>query len=108
MSSVILNFNKNLDNGDAYKFSQFFDDKVQIPENATISLNNAQLTRKAIVVEEDSTITINLTNPNNDNNLARVFILLEFLTLLGMVLYQTKLLIFPILFLRVIIVKGSF
>ena len=73
MSSVILNFNKNLDNGDAFKFSQFFDDKVQIPENATISLNNAQLTRKAIVVEEDSDITINLTNPKNDNDLARVF-----------------------------------
>jgi hypothetical protein len=73
MSSVLLNFNKNLDNGDAYKFSQFYDDKVQIPENATISLNNAQLTRKAIVVEEDSSITINLTNPNNDNDLARTF-----------------------------------
>ena len=73
MSSVLLNFNKNLDNGDAYKFSQFYDDKIQIPENATISLNNAQLTRKAIVVEEDSEITINLTSPNNDNNLARVF-----------------------------------
>jgi len=65
MSSVLLNFNKNLDNGDAYKFSQFFDDKVQIPENATISLNNAQLTRKAIVVVEDTPITINLTNPDN-------------------------------------------
>ena len=73
MSSVLLNFNKNLDNGDAFKYSQFYDDKIQIPENATISLNNAQLTRKAIVVEEDSSITINLTNPNNDNNLARVF-----------------------------------
>ena len=65
MSSVLLNFNKNLDNGDAFKFSQFYDDKIRIPENATISLNNAQLTRKAIVVVEDTPITINLTNPNN-------------------------------------------
>ena len=70
MSSVLLNFNKNLDNGDAYKFSQFFDDKVQIPENATISLNNAQLTRKAIVVEEDSTITLNITS---SSDLSQVF-----------------------------------
>jgi hypothetical protein len=73
MSSVLLNFNKNLDNGDAFKFSQFYDDKIRIPENATISLNNAQLTRKALVVEEDTPITINLTNPNNDNDLSRVF-----------------------------------
>jgi hypothetical protein len=72
MSSVLLNFNKNLDNGDPFKFSQFFDDKVQIPENATLSLNNAQLTRKAIVVVDDSPITINLTNPPG-KDIARTF-----------------------------------
>lgn len=72
MTSVLINFNENLDNGDAFKFSQFYDDKIVIPENATISLNNAQLTRKAIVVEEDSNITFNLTNPS-EKDIAKTF-----------------------------------
>ena len=72
MTSVLLNFNKNLDNSKAYEFSQFFDDKVVIDERATISLNNAQLTRKAIVVTEDSSITLNLTNPSG-KDIARTF-----------------------------------
>ena len=70
MSSVLINFNKNLQNGEAYKFSQFYDDVVNIPENATVSLNNVQLTRKAINISEDSTITLNLnTGRDNSQNL---------------------------------------
>jgi len=59
MSSVLINFNKNLQNGEAYKFSQFYDDVINIPENATVSLNNVQLTRKAINVTENAKITFN-------------------------------------------------
>ena len=70
MSSVLINFNKNLQNGEAYKFSQFYDNVINIPENATVSLNNVQLTRKAINISEDSTVTINLnTGRDNSQNL---------------------------------------
>lgn len=70
MSSVLINFNKNLQNGEAYKFSQFYDDVINIPENATVSLNNVQLTRKAINISENATVTINLnTGRDNSQNL---------------------------------------
>lgn len=69
MTSIILNFNKNLENSDAFKYSQFFDNNINIPENASISLNNCQLTRNAIVLENDSDIKLLFNNLEGDSSI---------------------------------------
>jgi len=62
LHSIILNLNKNYSKNKGYDFSTLLNKQIELKPNSLVALYNGSITRKPIVLPEDTTITLELNS----------------------------------------------
>lgn len=62
LHSIILNLNKNYSKNKGFDFSTLLNKQIELKPNSLVALYNGSITRKPIVLPEDTTITIQMNS----------------------------------------------